>query len=299
MELEYNDVKFDLMSLDKVDRQIVYSPDGTSPVWIQWDIAASCVLAPSIVSGSTDTGLGGTSISTEGGGEQLDSPLSTTGGTQGNDVGFNPKPRRVYQHPAVNGTPILTDSEILKRLVIPRRPLKITARDGNNNEVVWLESPKEGFDRDCNNGPLVKAYPITAAFGQATAFAAQLSITTFTPVTDTDRLVLSHRWQMTTDRNENNYLARTVKGEIVFHAGMLAKQKLNPSWLKWQFFHPIPLGFRRTLGPITLSSNGTTLRYEYQDEDQAVVFSPGNSGATLAEVIVNVGLAVPLLRSDG
>lgn len=308
MELSYNDVEFKILTLDAVQRRIAYSSDGTSVLWVEWDILASCVYAPSIITGQ-GADVGGTSLNAagfqQGGAHQLEPRFDPVqrgrrgDGVQGPKVGQVPQPVALFQSPA-GGNPIFTDQEILKRLAVPRRPLVIKAKYQNGaafDDLVWLQSPGSGFDRDANNGPFVKASNVVQCQGQARTFGVQLEITTFIPPTEQDRLLLCHRWQMTHTRSEADYLQRTVQGEAVFHAGMLAQQKLNPGWFQQQLFHPIPPGFKRTLGPITLSPTGTVLKYEYHDVDQEVVFSPGSSGCTEVEVVVQTGFTNPMLAN--
>lgn len=317
MELSYNDVEFKILTLDAVQRRLTYSSDGTSVLWVEWNILASCVYAPSIITGQ-GADVGGTSLNEAGfrqnGAHQLEPRFDPVqrgrrgDGVQGPKVGQVPQPVALYQSPA-GGNPIFTDQEILKRLAVPRRPLVIKAKYSTAEtgvvdpgqqrfvDLIWLQSPKDGFDRDANNGPIVKTSNVVQCQGQARSFGVQLEITTFVPPTEQDRLLLCHRWQMTHTRSEADYLQRTVQGEAVFHAGMLAQQKLNPGWFQQQLFHPIPPGFKRTLGPITLSPTGNVLKYEYHDVDQEVVFSPGNSGCTEVEVVVQTGFTSPMLAN--
>lgn len=328
MQLKYNGVRFDLLTLDRVERNLVYSPDGTTVLWVAWNILASCIYAPAVVVDGNDLDVGGTSISRN----QLDDTYQPDGdyfletssalppplndehndgsppSSQNKVAGRNPRFQTHYQTGL--GHPIFTDQEILNRLAVPRRPLVISAHMAVSNsgdvdptrearEVIWLESPRNDLPCDANNGPIVKAVPVTSCQGQATSLAVQLEIETWVPPTEQDRLILSHRWQMDMGRSPGDYLVRQVQGEVVFHAGMLRSRPLNPSWFLEQFLHPIPPGFKRTLGQISLSPGGTTLRYQYQDEDQTVVFSPGKSGCTEVEVIVQGGVTIPTIRMRG
>lgn len=103
-----------------------------------------------------------------------------------------------------------------------------------------------------------------------------------------DRPILSHRWQMVHTEDENHYLSRLIRGTVVFDVGNLLEAHQNPDWFRRQMFHPIPLGFKRTLGPISLSPDGSTLSYEYADTDQTVVFDAADTGATQIHIVEQV-----------
>jgi hypothetical protein len=186
-------------------------------------------------------------------------------------------------------------------LSIPRRPLAIWAYDSDDTPLYWLVSParKPGqnafLPRDAYNGPLVQAQVVTAAFGEGNTFGVQLEIKTWVPPcpSGSDRLVLSHRWQMAHGHDANYYLARTITGEIWFHGGLKDEHKNRPDLVARQLFHPIPLGFKRTLGPITRSPDGLVVRYSFVDTDQKVVFDPGRSGATNIAISENVSYSAP------
>jgi len=311
MELSYNDVHFNILTLDRVERHNVYTPDGTTLLWVEWNILASCVLAPATPIGPLGkTDIGGTALAVSTvlpTGRRTELPEGAPPvNDQGFTVGRNPLNRQLFE--GSGGNPVFTDQEVLRRLAVPRRPLVISAylQKAVNEEVnaaatptkiKWLESPRNGLAADCNNGPFVKAFPVSSAVGNARLFACQLEINTCVPPTDADRLVLAHRWQMQLERSPEDYLIRIVTGEVTFHSGKLITEGVYPSWLIAQFLHPIPPGFRRRLGPITVAPAGNVLRYEYGDEDQSVVFSPGSSGATHVEVTVEAALHLPTLRT--
>jgi hypothetical protein len=105
-----------------------------------------------------------------------------------------------------------------------------------------------------------------------------------------DRPILSHRWQMTQDRNEDDYLTRYINGEIHFNGAVLSRtgNQVRADWLLKQFFHPIPLGFRRYIGPAKRSPDGLVIQYAYADVDPQVTFDPLDSEATFMSVSENM-----------
>jgi hypothetical protein len=179
---------------------------------------------------------------------------------------------------------------------MPRRPLKIWGYDPNTGqEIVWLQSPRPGLNSDAKNGPIIRATPVLGIQGVGMSLAYGLEITTYEPPCPEgyDRYILGHRWQMTHEWDEDYYITRNVTGQIWFHTGIMEANGFRPDNITRQLFHPIPLGFKRRLGPVRFSSDKTSLLYSYSDTDQKIVFAPGLSGATEIELVERVSYVSP------
>lgn len=194
-------------------------------------------------------------------------------------------------NPGVNGWagPIQTDRELEVRLRQPRKKLLVWGFRQNGAPLVWIESPKNQNPSDAKNGPIVLGCHVKPGPNSNSFFVAMDIRTWLTPTADaSDRALLSHRWRMRHTENEAHYLSREVTGEAVFNLGVLAATGQSPDWFREQLFHPIPLGFQRSLGPIEMSMDGTTLYYSYTDTDTTVVFDPADTDAASMEIIEKV-----------
>lgn len=212
-------------------------------------------------------------------------PLLTTG----------PNPARpqscTLPNPGANGWagPIQTDRELELALRQPRKKLLVWGFKQNGQPLIWIESPKNENPSDAKNGPIVLGCHVKPGPNSNSFFVAMDIRTWLTPTTTaSDRALLSHRWKMTHTEDEAHYLSRTVTGEAVFNLGVLAATNQSPDWFRDQLFHPIPLGFQRTLGPIFMSMDGTTLYYEYTDTDTTIVFDAADTDATRLDIVEKV-----------
>lgn len=268
MVLEYNGVQLNLLTLDRVDREAVWSSDGMELLYVKWKISASCVYAP--------------------GGYQAGTALSFAPNfaLAQTELGGNPPQVKLNQESPVTG-PITTDIALRTYLFQNRRRLKIWGYDENGKEKVWIESPNPrmiGAEGDAAGGPRIHACNIISNTGLPGNFVVQLEIETCLPPTVSERPLLSHRWQMSAGYDEHHYLTRSTHGEAVFNLSSMEMMKHNPDWYRDFLFHPIPLGFRREIDSVTLSSDGAVLRYEYHDTDSTIIFNNQGTGATEMDI---------------
>ncbi len=277
MFLEYNGVQLNLLTLDSVDRQAIWTSDKTDILYVRWLIGVSCVYAGG-------THAAGTFLTQEPSGTS--GPSSTSLDTF-KGIGTSPSSPLPYQGREGSQTwvnPLLTDLHLRKLLFRNRKKLRIWGYNPNNtgNVEPWVESPVDPSTSDADNGPKVHACNIVSATGSPGSLGVQMEIETCLPPVWNDKPILGHRWQMTHGHDENNYLTRTVVGEAVFHPGLMDKFAQSPDWFRRQLFHPIPLGFRRKLGDISLSPDGCILKYEYSDTDPTIMFN--DNGALAANI---------------
>jgi len=291
MEAEYNSVNMQLLTLDRVSRTAIYSPDQMDLLYVEWILGMSCVFArggypvatsAKNVSQVTLDELKGAFAN---GGIRGADPQITAWGQTSNVAGDS--------FDAANG--IVTDAEARTRLWVPRRKLKISGYDSDGNKVVWLESPRGTATCDAANGPHPLSVDVVEATGDAGTLGIHFQVRTCVPPcpAGSDRLILSHRWEMTHAHNDDFYLTRTIRGEVVFNGAVVNKNDLRPDLFRNQFMHPIPLGFRRAGPQITQSSDGLTIHYTLVDTDPTVVFDPGDSGATQMEIVEKIAYESP------
>lgn len=184
--------------------------------------------------------------------------------------------------------PILTDVTLRNRLMTPRKKLRIKGWNWDGSAVNLIESPKENYVCDPTNGPHPIALDILDGNDMSFAVFFQIETATLPCDDNSDRLVLSHTWEMSHTHDENQYLTRVIDGEIVLNGSMVHSFGLPADALRAQFFHPIPLGCYRTVPFVTPSVDGLSYRYRIEDHDQTIVFDAGDSGATHIEIAEKV-----------
>jgi len=190
-----------------------------------------------------------------------------------------------------------TDANLIVRLMQPRQKLILWAYERQTGKPFrWLESPRPGMVVDANNGPITLSADVVSAIGQPESVAVHVQVQTFVPPcpAGTDKFILSHRWTVAHEPDENHYLSRIVEGTVRFHAGALIAAGVQPDWFRRQLLHPIPVGFERKPPRAALSPDGLTLKYRVVDTDPTITFDPGNSGATFIDIQEKVTYNSPL-----
>lgn len=298
MNLTYNGVTLNILTIDQASRETVFTPDGADVLYTKWDIKVTAVYAP----GTTVPELSGTSLTFRNGEVRAAAEGDRAGLTDTSKPwGADGAPQIVV--PTGSGitlpgieAPLLTDRELRVRLSVPRKLLRIWGWNPNTNEEIdWLRSPREGLTCDAKNGPFVRAQMVSGIAGEGVSMAVGLEIQTWEPPCPEgyDRLILGHRWQMTHEWDIDYYLTRNVVGHIWFHTGLLKKYGYKHDAVVQQLFHPIPRGFQRALGPVSLCPDGSTVQYSYSDTDQRFVFVPGESGGTRIELTERTSYVAP------
>lgn len=302
MFLQYGSVVLGVIDLTRFERETVWTPDGADLLSVKHTLGVTATYAPGgyprlpsaeVLSQDTKALLGkGDSDTTADvirarpqgrppgfAKAVLAEPVLET--TRGGDGRVSPE----FLHSGPE-----TDAELRGRLWLPRQRLILWAyaRD-TGAKIKWLESPRPGFVTDVANGPKPLSVDVVSAAGEPESVVVHFQVQTemsACPV-GSDRLVLAHRWTMAHGHDENNYLTRTITGEITFNSAVatLPRASLRPDFVRAQFIHPIPLGFERKAPLIVQSSDGLTIRYTVTDTDPTIVFDPGDSGATKIQIL--------------
>lgn len=294
MIFSYNDVDMQMVSLDRVHREMVYDPSRTDLLCIENIISASLLFSPN----------GWPHAIAVPGDQQKEYPIADpyAGNLRLPEGGPTNPVLAPGRFPLMQGETnqegrgYLTDAELRSRLWQERGVLKIGWPNLDTVDAAagwWLISPQPGRTVDAMNGPFPLALDVIDIAGDGVTFGVNFQIKTYTPVGPADLLILSHRWEMTHVHDDQNYLTRIIDGTIIFNGSELEAAGVEPDWFRNQFFHPIPLGFRRYLDPVTQSADGLTIRYRIRDVDQTVTFDPGDSGATYMEIAENVEYIMP------
>jgi hypothetical protein len=299
MYIEYNGVTLQLVDFIKRERDLVYDPSGVDVIYVKHIIGAVCTIA-----------RGGWPTGTE--------ALSVTGDTIADVENPDGLSDSIIPNPASRGTPnyrteqfstrnqrgllpIYTDADLRIRLLAPRKLLKIYGwgESGGNGQNIWLQAPTPGAKVDAAGGPFPRALDVIDSSGEPNSMAVYFEIEANVPPCHSgeDQLILSHRWQMTHTHDEDYYLTRIINGTVIFNAAQVHAKGINPDWLRNQFIHPIPLGYKRGLPEITQSPDGHTIRYTITDTDEKITFAPADTGATQIQIIEKLTHTSPLVTS--
>ena len=142
---------------------------------------------------------------------------------------------------------------------------------------------------DAKNGPVPVNVQVKQVVGTRT-FLVYFEVLTWLAWQAADASepsVLSHRWEMSHDIDENHFTTRTVEGSAVFRGDLLYDQPGQPQRVPDDFrlrlLHPIPNSFRRTGIQVIAAGDGLSVRYRFQDVEQDA----------------NLGLTNPITRFEG
>lgn len=287
MFLQYGSVTLSVIDLQRYERTAVYTPDGADLLYIKHTLGVTATYAPggmpimpsaAVISPDTAATLSGADATATvlkdtfrgaapGATAIIVNPPTMALGLSGERLCSGPE----------------TDAELRNRLWQPRQRLTLWARERSSDNLIrWLESPRPGFCLDAANGPLPLGLDIVSVAGEPNAVGVYYTISTCLPpcATGSDRMVLSHRWQMSHTHDDDGFLTRVVDGDITFASSVLDLTGIDPNSVRNQFIHPIPLGFQRTVPLLALSQDGLVLKYQIKDTDPTCIFSPGDSHCT-------------------
>lgn len=298
-------VLFRVADLVQMDRDAVWSEDGTDLIGVDLTLGLIMTAAPggnpaldSVVGLSPDT------TAHLDGSDATARKLGTNprGENPGASVGFFAP---VFETAGAAPFPVRavsersgpeTDAEVRNWLWRPRQKMILFAHDRQTGaRIRWVESPRPGMPTDLANGPYPLSVDVLQASGEPNSIAYRFVVQTrLSPCpTGADTLVLSHRWQMTHAHDDDHYLTRVIEGNVTFNGAVLRRLKMQPDWIRRQFVHPIPLGFKRKPPTVAQSSDGLTIRYRVEDVDPTIMFDSGDSGCTNIQIIEKVSFQNP------
>lgn len=332
MKIEYNGVEMEMVEIQAYNREAVYSPDGSDLLYVKHTIGALCTYGPGGAPTAVSVaGRGALTPQQRAQLDGVLPQNHPTPGSPAYVKGSPPSPGAAKTLHTTTGpvqpgvAAYMTDKALYARLMTPRRKLrlKLWAPDKTTPDI-WLESPRlltwqtlttapgsvvypdastlpqyQPFNNepltDAANGPLPLAANIIEPSGEAGVFGVFFQISTCVVPTEpeAEQAVLSHRWETTHGHDDNYYLTRTIRGQVVFNGGLLRAAQVNPDWLRNQFIHPIPLGFQRSLPELTETSDRLGIQYTIVDTNPTVVFDPGSSGATQMSIVETVNYLQP------
>jgi hypothetical protein len=300
MFVQYGDVFLRVVELTRFDRDAVWTPDRTDLIGVDVILGFLVTLMP-----GGDPRMDSATVLNPDTVAHLTGSDRTAAALRNNPRGEDPGITAAFFPPVLETElggrgPVSageersgpeTDAEIRLRLWRPRQKLILWAYDRQTGGLIrWVESPRPGFDTDVANGPIPLSLDVVQASGEPNSVVLHFQIQTrMSPCpTGSDRLVLSHRWQMKHGHDENHYLTRTIDGECIFNGAVIRKLGVSPDDIRRQFIHPIPVGMQRASPTVTISSDGLTIKYQVVDTDPTIVFDPAESGCTTIQIAEKV-----------
>lgn len=292
MKIEYNGVELALVEIHSYERQNIFSADHCDLLYVRHKVN----LTAQVVSGGNPHGLAAKTLR-QGDTRIVDGVREAgefLGEAKASLLNENVTALNTTANPDAGEFFAATDKLLVPTLLTPRRKLKMTAyrRDaaGNPQAFVFLESPRPGLLVDSLNGPHPLGCTTTEMTGEAPVSGVlNFQIETHLPPVDNDasRPIISHRWVTTIGHDEDYYATRQITGEAVFDTGLMQRFSESHDAFISQLYHPIPLGFRRNLPSVELSSDGSHLTYTITDTAVSCVFDAADSGATQMMIAEN------------
>jgi hypothetical protein len=216
-------------------------------------------------------------------------PGGTIGGVQQTIADGGPPVNMWNGVPNAGGAPAFkTFANLQHALMQKRLPLRIyigpptfNQQTGQPEQVLFLQSPEVysangktwGGVTDAFTGPNPLDFKISTPVGFKTAIV-QWKCETWVNACKASHFVLANQFTTTESFDQDNgYLSRIAyQGEATFHLGRLlsgfAVGSLTADQFREAFFFPVPLGYQRTGVRVSPSSDGSTLRYAFVDEQQ-------------------------------
>lgn len=187
---------------------------------------------------------------------------------------------------------VQTATTIRSRLQSPRGRLFVYtgAGDVGRKDEILLLSPSWGSHTDCKNGPVPIVHSLQMMAGNARTFIASFVIETYVremtslvqssgspaPVTAATSPLLSNRFSMRHEIDEDYYTSVAVRGTAIFRTDLLYKDPpINPDQFRLSLFLPVPFGCVRENLQIETLPDGTGVTYSFLDRQQHANFVAG------------------------
>ena len=189
--------------------------------------------------------------------------------------------------------PGTTDNAIRNYLMNPRRLLRIVAGGEEVLASPSMSPAKVRYPCDAKNGPFCDMLAINQMIG-VVHFIVHCRFTTYVieypensltvrprsggvdQVIVGQNVVVSNRWVSSEDIDELGYPTRRTAGEAVLRSDFMRQRNqtqmaqpgnnnFNADSFRSQFFFPVPDNYQRQNVKVEISSDGTKLRYSFED----------------------------------
>jgi hypothetical protein len=248
MRLTYNSIPMTVLHTPvPPSREVVKSPDDSTYLFTRWKIRVIAQLNPQHLSFSR-------------GDPWTEPPVPTPGNAAAT-----------------------SDRALRHRLMQPRGVLIL--EDDSQPPIVILRAPNEGQVTDCQNGPMPTFFHIRSFMGKT--WVVEFAIEACVNENENRPVLLSHRWRITHDVDQD-FLSTTVhEGECQFDTARLQELGHFPDMYRGALFPYIPKGFRREAPQVVITEEGSRLLYRVVDRqtpglNQNLTNTVDQSGPTIA-----------------
>lgn len=190
-------------------------------------------------------------------------PSAAAGGTRA----------RAVPVPLLATAPV-TDISLRHILSQPRQQLVVGV-----GTVESLRSPRKGFTVDSHNGPKPIQWDVVQISGTKTFivdFAIQVALNEcYLFNTKAPSVLLSHRWQMMGETDQDGYTTRYIQGRAVFNTEKLLAVGGQADDFRDALFHPVPMNFRRGDIKTYPSEDGSECAYTLVDREMPINYLVG------------------------
>ena len=180
---------------------------------------------------------------------------------------------------AANQIPLVTDKAIRHKLTQGHATYEWYVGEAGVLADRVIRSPAPAAKTDMNNGPHPEVVSVVQVTGTHT-WMIHMRITTWINECPTTPLLLSHRWRMAADYDQDHYATRTVTGEAVFNPVRLAELARTCDDFRNLLRHPVPTHFQRTGIEVVQGEDGVTVNYSFVDTERPMNMQFTNGGIT-------------------
>lgn len=296
MSVEYNNIRMELVNIDRFERAGVSSKDGTNRLWNQYTIQITAIVHYAYLN------LGGGPFPTNvmirnllmekrkyfrmsfvtGGSANQSNRVEEASGF--GEVGFS------ADNPFILSGP--TAAEIKQIDVVPDSLDPQDAEDEKEIEIM-IESPPPGCSVDAHNGPDPLFCHVTEFMG-TNGFVVTWAVQTWLTDCPGDNNKLSplvdNRFVSMHDVDEQQNTTVSVVGTATFRTDLLYFQSAVPDDFRSLIIAPVYKGFRRSQIQVKQTSD-TTVMYATSDEQTPVVFDASVDNLVKAEITTRRTLA--------
>lgn len=277
----YGSVLMDVVSVEGVEAENIYSDDETTHLATRTTISLTCVLNPDVrgfAAGKSPAAAYRDAI------EALRKPRQKL-------VLFASSKRP--DNAALPGGPPGVAA------ALGQSPLWMNHLPGGGDEAaaaietdpfteVVIESPRRGETTDSRDGPTPLRWELTNVNGAASYLVRFVVRTDLPPKCSTSSPIASHRWTMSFGATEAYFTVRRIDGVAHLRKNRLEAMHLTPDDLRAYLAHPVPVGYKRQPPEVSLSPDGTVLTYSLVDVEQPLNVHPHDSGIVHLDVVEDV-----------
>lgn len=268
MNVSYNGVELEVLSVEEFVRQQVWTEDQTTHLWDHVSLRCKAWVNPNATALSHFLG---TENQRQGGYAERVIEESDQRAAAYAESGFGT--------PDPSDTPVLTVLDMVSRLRDPRKKLVVWLHDkldgsAENSAEIILESPVGDHVCDHDNGPRCTVFGIEPWHGNA-SLVVDVQIETAVDACNAKGPILSNRWDLEVVYDEANYAAAyVIQGEMIFAIDRLLNEGLSADSFRAFMVPPCPAGYQREPPQFRLSPNGNAVQYRIIDRQTPMSF-PG------------------------